>query len=59
LKRKERLREGLQRISEKRLLDLLQVITRRGQPRSVQEARKIVEGLPATLPLRGEHSAPP
>jgi hypothetical protein len=55
LRRKERLREGLQRISEKRLQDVLQMIGN-GSPtaESVHEARKVVKSLRATLRLTHE-----
>jgi hypothetical protein len=49
LKRKESLREGLQRISERRLQDVLQMIAREGPTaESVHKARKIVKSLRAT-----------
>jgi CHAD domain-containing protein len=52
LKRKESLREGLQRISERRLQDVLQMIAHEGPTaESVHEARKIVKSLRATLRL--------
>ena len=52
LKRKESLREGLQRISEKRLQDVLKMIAHEGPAaESVHKARKIVKSLRATLRL--------
>jgi CHAD domain-containing protein len=52
LKRKERLREGLQRISEKLLRDLLQIVDQeRLTAERVHEARKIIKNLRATLRL--------
>jgi len=50
LKRKESLRQGLQRISEKRLRDTLQMMKGEGlTPESVHEARKVVKSLRAVL----------
>ena len=52
LKRKESLREGLQRISEKRLKDVLQVIGQEGLTANpVHEVRKAIKSLRATLRL--------
>ena len=52
LKRKESLREGLQRISEKRLKDVLQVIGQEGLTANpVHEVRKAIKNLRATLRL--------
>ena len=50
LKRKESLRKGLQRISQRRLRSVLQMIVREGPTaESVHEARKIVKSLRAIL----------
>jgi CHAD domain len=52
LKRKESLKEGLQRISERRLQGVLQMIAHEGPTaESVHKARKIVKSLRATLRL--------
>src|SRR5215469_13463248 len=52
LRRKERLREGLQRISENRLQDILQMMGDEGPTaESVHEARKVVKNLRAVLRL--------
>jgi len=52
LKRKESLRQGLQRISEKRLQDILQMMGDEGPTaESVHEARKVVKNLRAVLRL--------
>jgi hypothetical protein len=52
LKRKESLREGLQRISEKRLKGVLQVIGQEGLTANpVHKVRKTIKSLRATLRL--------
>ena len=48
LKRKEDLREGLQRISEKRLHDMLQLMSQVGlTAEGVHDARKVIKSLRA------------
>jgi len=52
LKRKEDLREGLQRISEKRLQDMLQLMSQVGlTAERVHDARKVIKSLRAILRL--------
>jgi hypothetical protein len=52
LKRKEDLREGLQRISEKRLQDMLQLMSQVGlTAERVHDARKFIKSLRAILRL--------
>jgi len=52
LKRKEDLREGLQRISEKRLQDMLQLMSQVGlTAERVHDARKVIKNLRAILRL--------
>jgi hypothetical protein len=55
LKRKEDLREGLQRISEKRLQDMLQLMSQVGlTAERVYDARKVIKSLRAILRLTAE-----
>ena len=52
LRRKESVREGLQRVSERRLQDILQVMDKQGlTAEAVHDVRKIIKSLRATLRL--------